>query len=493
MKHEEQLTDDQRRAAYFIENSHAGILWADVGTGKTVSTLTALRRLFDRFDIRRVLVVGPRLVAERVWQSEVDEWAHTKGLRVSRVIGTEAQRLRALERDADIYTVSRDNVAWLESLFIRIVGTKPDGSPIRAQYRKWPFDTLVLDESQSFKAQSSKRFKSIRRLRTLAERCYLLSGSLMPNGYRDLWSQMYLVDGGVRLGRTEEAYLRRWFQKEVRDGVVTYDLRAGAAEEIDRLIADVICVMRDSQPPVDKNFIRVTLEPKELKAYREMVRNSCLALGDTQINAINAGVLWGKLLQIANGAVYDSDKTWHLVHNKKIEALVETLESLPRPIIIGYGFVHDVERIRAALSRAGIEGVGILRTGRSLDDWRAGRIRVGIMHPASAGHGLNDLYVSGAENLVWFGLTPNKEFEEQLNGRLAGGHRRTGRNICIHYLVADNTVDDDAIAMLDYKGAEALTAQIRIAQRMTKEAPHEGNNKIRRNQPDSVSRNAARG
>jgi len=351
----EQLTDDQRRAIAFLKSTAAGVLWASVGTGKTVSAETAVKDLMDSFDVHRCLVVGPRLVAERVWHAEVEEWAHLRGLRVSRVVGTNRQRLAALGRAADIYTIGRDNVQWLESLFIRIVGTDARGKPIRSQYRRWPFDTLILDESQSFKSASSKRFDSMRRLRKLASRVYLLTGSLMPNGYRDLWSQLYLVDGGEHLGSKEDAYLRRFFEKNVNDGVVTYDLRKGADKEIDRLISDVTCVMIDAQPPVPKNFIRVDLDKAELKAYRHMARNSTLELAGKTINAVNAGVLWGKLLQMANGAVYDAEKQWHVLHSKKIEALVELLESLPTPVIVGYGFVHDVERIREALDRAGIQ------------------------------------------------------------------------------------------------------------------------------------------
>jgi hypothetical protein len=181
--------------------------------------------------------------------------------------------------------------------------------------------------------------------------------------------------------------------------------------------------------------------------------------------------LWGKLLQLANGAVYDAEKNYHVLHDRKLEALGELLESLPRPVIVGYGFIHDVERVQRFISKAFPgERVGVLRTGKSLDVWRSGGLDIGIMHPASAGHGLNDLYVSGAENLVWFGFTSNREFYDQLNGRLAGGHRRTGRKICIHHIVADNTIDEDALAMLDFKGDQQLTAQIRVAQRYLKEA-----------------------
>lgn len=471
MKTPEILSDDQRRCIDWLGQRSAAIFWADVGVGKTITVLTALRRLIDRFDVNRVLVVGPRLVAERVWGAEVEEWSHTRGLKVVRIIGTAKQRLRALETPADIYTISRDNVVWLEECFIRITGADSKGKPVRAQYRKWLFDSVILDESQSFKAQSSKRFKSMRRLRRLFSRIYLLSGSLRPNGHRDLWSQLYLVDGGKRLGLTEGAFLTKYFSKEVNDGVPTYTLKPGAAEEIDAAISDVTLVMRDMQPAVPKNFIRVSLDKKEQQAYSRMARSNVIELGGKQINAINAGVLWGKLLQLANGAVYDAEKIYHVLHNRKLDALGELLESLPRPIIIGYGFVHDVDRVQQFLSKTlPGERVGILRTGKSLDVWRSGGLDIGIMHPASAGHGLNDLYVSGAENIVWFGFTSNREFYDQLNGRLAGGHRRTGRKVCIHHIIADGTIDEDAMAMLDFKGEDQLASQIRVAQRFLKEA-----------------------
>lgn len=471
MKTPEILNDDQRRCIKWVEQHSQAVLWCDVGTGKTVCALTALRRLIDRFDVNRILVVGPRLVVERVWFTEVEEWAHLRGLKVVRVVGTAAQRLRALETEADIHCISRDNVVWLEEQFIRVTGVDAKGKPTRAQYRKWLWDTVVLDECQSFKSQSSKRFKSIRRLRRLFSRIYLLSGSLRPNGYRDLWSQLYLVDGGKRLGLTESAFLNEYFSKEVNDGVPSYELKEGAGERIDAAIADVCLVMQDMQPAVPKNFIRVKLDKKEQQAYSRMARSNVIELGGKQINAINAGVLWGKLLQLANGAVYDSERNYHVLHDKKLGALEELLESLPRPIIIGYGFVHDVERIQKFVANCSqLDRVGILRTGKSLDLWKSGGLDIGIMHPASAGHGLNDLYVSGAEHIVWFGFTSNREFYDQLNGRLTGGHRRAGRNICIHHIVCDNTVDTDAMAMLDFKGEDQLASQIRVAQRFVKEA-----------------------
>lgn len=457
LKQFSQLTQDQHDAISFLEDHECGGLWADVGTGKTVAALTAAKRLIDRFDVRKILVVGPRLVAERVWHAEVAEWAHLHGLRVSRVVGTPEDRARALEADADIYTVTRDNVVWLEGLFIDLKAKR--------QIRRWPFDLVILDESQSFKSQSSKRFKSLRRLRRLFTRIWLLTGSLMPNGYRDLWSQLFLLDGGKRLGTSEGAYLARFFTKEVNDGIPTYEIKPGAAQEIDALISDIFFVMRDAQPPAPTNFIKVALSKDERSLYSKMVRTSVLQHGGAEITAVNAGVLWGKLLQMANGAVYDEKHVWHQIHNRKLDALWELLESLPKPVIVGYGFVHDVERIFQGAPRS-LGRFGVLRTGKSLDAWRRGEIEYGVMHPASAGHGLNDLYLSGAENLVWFGFTSNREFYDQLNGRIAGGHRRTGRKVCIHHIVCEGTVDEDAQGLLDFKGDQQVAAQIRVARRM---------------------------
>jgi hypothetical protein len=455
LKNESRLTADQRRAIEYLETHPTAGLWGDVGTGKTVCALTAIKRLIDRFDVRRVLVIGPRLVAERVWHAEAAEWEHLHGLRVSRIIGGPAQRLRAMECDADVYTITRDNVCWLESLFIQE----------RKQIKRWPFDMVVADECQSFKHQSSKRFKSLRRLRRLFSRCWLLTGSLMPNGYGDLWSQLYLIDGGKRLGLTETAYHQKYFKCEVRDGIPSREILPDSPPQIDAAISDVFHVMRDVQPPVPNNFIRVQLSKEERAVYTRMVRKSVVDLGDQQISAVNAGVLWGKLLQMANGAVYDAEHKWHEIHTQKLEALWELLESLPKPVIVGYGFVHDVDRIFRSFPRR-LGRLGVLRTGASLDAWRRGELDYGIMHPASAGHGLNDLYLSGAENLVWFGFTANREFYDQLNGRLAGGHRRTGRSVCIHHIVAEGTIDEEAVALLDFKGSQQVAAQVRVAQKL---------------------------
>lgn len=292
----------------------------------------------------------------------------------------------------------------------------------------------------------------------------------MPNGEEDLWAQYYLVDGGERLGLTEEAFHRRWYDKSVVDGMVTYGLKPGAAEQIHRRISDITFTLIDTRPKVQPNLIKLQLSSSEQKIYDQMARKSCIEIAGQQISAVSAGVLWGKLLQLSNGAIYDPTGAYHVVHNRKIEALVELLESLPRPVIIGYGFVHDVDRIQSALQQAKVQQVGILRTSRSLDQWRAGGLSVGIMHPASAGHGLNDLYVTGCRHVVWFGYSPNREFYDQLNGRILGGHRRVeGQSYGLHHLHCERTLDDRAAALLDFKGDAQTTAQHRIAKEMIDE------------------------
>jgi len=263
--------------------------------------------------------------------------------------------------------------------------------------------------------------------------------------------------------------LRRFYRKEVNDGVVSYELVEGTAETIDRLIAAVVLVMRDMQQAVPHNIIPVELSKDEQIKYNQLKRNNVLAFGDKQINAVNAGVLWGKLLQLANGAVYDGDRLVHVLHSRKIEALLELLESLQGRVLIGYGFVHDIDRIQAALASAGVKGVGIIRTSASLNAWKRGEIKVGIIHPASAGHGLNDL--KDASHIVWFGIPSNFEFFQQLNGRVIGGHRREGRQIGIHILTTMRTVDESALDMLDSKNGTQRTAQIRVAQ-LLKEVKH---------------------
>jgi hypothetical protein len=413
--------------------------WVPMGGSKTVCSLTAFDDLQQSFSARHALVVAPLRVARKVWSDEIDEWSHLRGLTVAKIIGTEKQRLEALSRRADIHTINRENVSWLHDQYIQ--GKK--------QVRTWPWDTVFLDESQSFKSQSSKRWKALRRLRRLFPRLVQLTGTPIPNGYRDLWAQMYLLDGGTRLGATESAYLNRWFHEIRGDGYSNWVLKSGAKEEIHALIADIVLSIRledyfDVGVPTF-NPVRVALDPKDLGTYRKFEREYIAEFNGTKVTAVSAGVLGNKLLQLANGSIYvNDDGDYELFHNEKIDALTELLDGLDGPVILAYAFRADAERIALALQDY-CKKVGkkwcFANTDEDLNNFANGSVDYIAMHPASAGHGLNDMYKSGATNIVWFGLTANLEWFQQLNARLAGGLRMLGRVVTIHLILADETRD----------------------------------------------------
>lgn len=441
------LREYQERAAKFIRERDACALWMDMGLGKSITTLTAFSDLLSTFDARRMLVVAPLRVARDVWHAEVENWAHTQGLSVSRIIGTREQRIAAIKAPADIYTINRENIPWLESLFIQ--GKK--------QIRRWPWDVVVLDESQSFKTQGAMRSKSMRRLRRLFHRIVELTGTPAPNGYADLWFQIYLLDFGQRLGRTETAYRLRWFDPPGFTEFGKWTLRPGSAAEIEAAISDIVLTLRAEDyldlPPVNNNFIKVKLPEPLMKRYKALERESYLKIrDDVEITALNAAVLVGKLLQFANGAMYVDGSRWEHLHDLKLDALFETLDGLSGPTLIAYEFVSDLERISKAMPAfCGKEKTwDVLKTEESVKRWNNGEIDYLLLHPASAGHGLN-LQHSGSENIVWMGSTNNLEHHQQLNARLAGGHRRGKRNITIHYIVAANTADEDMISLISRK------------------------------------------
>ena len=417
----------------------------DMGLGKTISTLTAFVELLNEFEVRRMLVVAPLRVARKVWSDEVNEWSHTQGLKVAHIVGTAAERVKALRTPADIHCINREQMMWLEAQFIE--GKK--------QLRRWPWDVVVLDESQSFKNFTSQRTLSMRRLRKLCSRLVLLTGTPIPNGLYDLFAQFYLLDRGVRLGMNEKAFQQRWFDCDMADGRVTWRPRATAMQEILRQVADITLSLRAEDyltlPPVKYNHIRVQMSASAMAKYKELERKFLLELDGKLITAVNAGIVQGKLLQLANGAVYDSERAWHVLHNEKLEALSETLEFLPAPVLVGYTYRHDLERISKLLeTQYGPQGArwSVLRSDKSFSEWAQGKYEIGVLHPASAGHGLNDVYKSGAENLIHFGYTNNLEWDQQLNARLIGGHRRVGRNVVIHRIVCDDTEDENAGQLL---------------------------------------------
>lgn len=465
MKTFSDLLPYQLRGIEFVKNLDRCALWEDMGLGKSVQTLTAFDQLRQSFDVSRMLVVAPATVARDVWSKEVQQWEHLTHLRVSRVIGTEKQRIEALKTPADIYTISRDNLTWLEPFFLQQQGHR------YKQIRRFPWDMIVLDESQSFKNQSALRSRSIKRLRALSPRLVELTGTPSPNGYGDLWHPNFLLDRGERLGRTEGAFLDRFFNLDhTPDGYTKRTLKAGAAEQIQALVADLVLSLKAEDyltlPPIKYNPILVTLKPAEIAKYKELERHSIMetAQGRT-ITAENGGVLWGKLLQLANGAIYyNAEHEFEVIHNAKIESLLETIEFLAPPVLIAYGFQHDLQRLTPAIGKVS-NRTGIVRSEKSIDAWNRGEFDYALIHPGSAGHGLN-LQFSGAENLVWFGLTPNLEHDQQLTARLAGGHRRANRNLVVHHILAAGTKDEDAFALLTAKGAsqDDLTGAIaRIA------------------------------
>lgn len=452
----------QQRAVEWIKSHDHCALWVDLGLGKTVSTLTAYADMLEAFDARRALVIAPLRVARRVWTDEIQNWAHLNHLTASRAIGPAAKRWLALKRPADIHLINRENVQWLEAQIIQ--GKK--------QVRRWPWDLVILDESQSFRSQSSGRFKALRRLRKLIPRMVQLTGTPAPNGYKNLWAQMYLLDQGQRLGGTEKAYHDRWFDTEQNYPGSQFGrlvLKPGAKEDIEARIADLVLAMRAEDyldlPPVRYNVVKVDLDPAAMKTYKRLEREALAEIKTKTITAVNAGVACGKLLQLANGAVYhDEKKNWVTLHDAKLDALLELVDGIDTPVLVCYGFRHDLARMQEALKATG-KRVETAEDESSFVRWDAGEVDVLLLHPASAGHGLN-LQHAGSKDIVWFGLTNDLELYDQANARLIGGHRRR-EGIGIHLILAAGTIDEVVRALLERKDGDQVGLMRAIAQLAT--------------------------
>ncbi len=432
-------------------------LFLDMGLGKTVTTLTAIRELkYNRFAVRRVLVIAPKKVAEGTWTREKDKWDHTKILRVSPVLGSQAKRIKALNTPADLYIINRENVVWLVDYY----------------RNSWPFDMVVVDESSSFKSHSAKRFKALASLGNRIERLVELTGTPSPNGLDDLWAQVFLLDGGERLGKRYTHFRERYFQPDKRgaDGMVySYEAKPGTEQAILDAVSDICISMKAEDylqlPDLIYHEIPVELDIKSEKAYRELEREMVLQLPENaeEISVTSAAALSNKLLQLANGAVYDEDHNVHEVHGCKVEAFLELLESLRgKPVLVFYNFQHDRERILRALEKSGLR-VRELKTVQDEDDWNARRIDVLLTHPASSAYGLN--LQQGGNHVVWFGLTWNYELYTQANKRL---HRQGQmEKVVIHHLVCSGTRDADVMRALERKEdaqnwvMESLKARIR--------------------------------
>lgn len=443
-----------------IKNLPNCALWMDMGLGKSVSTLTAVSDLIESYDVHKALVIAPLRVARRVWTDEIDTWAHLNHLRASKILGTPSERYAGIKAEADIYTINRENVEWLVSGYGERIGNK------FKQTRKWPWDMVIVDESSSFKSQAAVRFKSLKLARFMIDRVVELTGTPAPNGLTDLWAQIYLLDRGERLGRTITDFRNRWFLFDPYTD--TWKPTASAEAQIKEILSDIVISMRAKDyldlPPVLNNFIRVSLTKPQRAIYKELERKSIIEYRGHKITAVNGGVLYGKLLQLANGAVYTPAPKWEPFHDQKLDAVLELIEPMYTPVIVAYQFQSDLDRLRAVLPKLGRSFMEIREKGAE-DRWNAGDLDVILLHGASAGHGLN-MQFAGSESVIWFGLPSSLELYQQTNARITGGHRRVGKSITIHHIVADGTVDEDVVAILSSKEAtqerllDALRARV---------------------------------
>lgn len=431
-----------------IEQKACG-LFLDMGLGKTVITLTAINELlYNQLEVNKVLVIAPLRVALMTWASEADKWDHLKDLTISKVLGTEKQRIEALRENADIYIINRENTEWLVNYY----------------GRSWPFDMVVIDELSSFKSHSSKRFKALRKVRPLCKRVVGLTGTPTPNGLIDLWPQMYLLDRGERLGSTITGYRKTYFvpaRWNWQTGTVySYSLKDDADEVIYKKISDICVSMKAEDylevPELIEIPVTVELSDRDYKRYQRMEKDLLLPIkDDTDIEALSAAALSNKLLQLANGAVYDENKKYHHIHDEKIKALEELIEAANgKPVIVYYNFRHDLERIRERFKEA-----RTLETEKDIQDWNVGKIQILLLHPASAGHGLN--LQAGGNIIIWFGLNWSLELYQQANARL---HRQgqTSKVSC-YLLVTKGTIDEDVIKALTTKaeGQDALLEAVK--------------------------------
>lgn len=423
---------------HIMSNFFSG-LFLDMGLGKTVSTLTAIYKLiFEELDVDRVLIIAPKRVAENVWTSELEKWDHLKGLKIEVIAGNPQKRREILTRKAHIFTISRDNLAWLCGEY--------GGS-------KLPFDMYVVDESSSFKSHKSQRFKAFRMVQSSFRRGVILTGTPAPNSLIDLWPQVWLLDRGERLGKTITHYRDKFFNPGKRNGAIIYDYKPqdDGAQRIQESIGDIIISMKAKDylelPPRIDNFVEIEFDPATKKKYQDFERDQVLAIfgTDKEVTALNAAALSNKLLQFANGAVYDEDRNVHEMHDLKIEALEEIIESANgNPVLVAYTYQHDLERIMRHFKK--LNPVR-LKTGEDIDNWNAGKIQLMVMHPASGGHGLN--LQTGGNIIVWFGQTWSLELYQQFNARIY----RQGQEkpSIINHLISKGTIDADVIKALDRK------------------------------------------
>lgn len=417
---------------FILEHPVAAVL-LEMGLGKSVITLTAIYELMlNRFEIQKVLVIAPLRVARDTWPAEIEKWEHLAGLTYSVAIGTEAERLAALRRPAHLYLINRENVDWLIT---------KSGIP-------FDFDMVVIDELSSFKSHAAKRFKSLLKVRPTVKRMVGLTGTPSSNGLMDLWAEFRILDMGQRLGRYITHYRNNFFVPDKRNQqmIFSYKPRAGAEDAIYRLISDITISMKSANflkmPECIINEVHVALSGKEWSVYQALKEDMVVDLKDEEIDAVNAAVLSGKLLQMANGAVYNEEKDIIHIHDRKLDALEDLIEGANgKPVLVAYWYNHDLQRIKERFS------VREIKTSQDIKDWNNSDIPVAVIHPASAGHGLNIQF--GGSTIIWFGLTWSLELYQQTNARLwRQGQKST---VIIHHIIAKDTIDEDVMKALRKK------------------------------------------
>lgn len=416
-------------------NDSAVGLFLRPGLGKTSITLSAINILkYYRWSVQKALVVAPKKVAEGTWSKEAEKWDHLQHLRVVTVLGNASKRIRALNTPADVYVINRENIPWLVDYY----------------KQAWPFDMTVLDESTSFKNSRSKRFKALKLVRRFMKKVVLLTGTPSSKGVEDLWAQIYLLDEGERLGKTITQYRQMYFDCNTHGGHFTeYKAKDGAETEVLNAISDICVSMKAEDylelPECVEHVVPVMLDDKAKRAYDRFERDLLLEIDESIITAGTAGVLTGKLLQFCSGAMYDNDKDTVHLHDCKLEAYMELLESIGgESCITFYGFQHDKERILAALSKTKLR-VRVYKDTADEDDWNAGKIDVLLVHPSSCAYGLN--LQAGGRHIIWF--TPNWSFELNDQGKCRLWRQGSAYDkVFVHYLIAQDCVDEDVMAAI---------------------------------------------
>ncbi|MBR0366057.1 MAG: DEAD/DEAH box helicase, partial [Clostridia bacterium] len=409
------LHEYQKYGVEFILTHPISALFLECGLGKTVTTLTAIEELmYGRFEVGKVLIIAPLRVAMTTWTGETEKWEHLKNLRLSRALGSAAEREKALKADADVYIINRENVEWLVNNY------------------DFNFDMVVIDELSSFKSHQSKRFKALRKVRPKVKRIVGLTGTPAPNGLMDLWAEINILDMGQRLSRYISRYRYEYFKPDKRNGMVIYSYKPlpDAEERIYAKLSDICISMKASDqlkmPERVDNVVTVEMNEKEREMYKTLEKEMLLPFADGDIDAVNAAALSNKLLQMANGAVYDENGNVRNIHSRKLDALEDLIEAANgKPVLVYYSYKHDRDRIMDRFPAREI------KTEKDISDWNSGKITIGLAHPASCGHGLNQQ--SGGSTIIWFGLTWSLELYQQANARLyRQGQRET---VVIHHII----------------------------------------------------------